>query len=230
MKKLSFLVLVCAAGCYLPADGGSGGGDGGAGDGGGSAGRSELADGSLGSSCGTCDAGLTCGDAPGGYCTKACAAADDCGTAGQCYGLTGGGAACFRSCGDDGDCRPGYACAGDAGYEVCVPGQSGGATCDGACAHYLGCKGISDAATTNQCVAGCHDAAPTAAWLEAYVATDCQTAIAAVEGDGSGTGGGQTSECDGCVRDGDSCVWLSQSDWGAGPYSGAAWDCDPSCC
>jgi hypothetical protein len=35
------------------------------------------------------------------------------------------------------------------------------------------------------------------------------------------------------VRDGNSCVWISQSNWGTGnnsPYSGAVSSCDADCC
>ncbi len=48
-----------------------------------------------------------------------------------------------------------------------------------------------------------------------------------------GGGSGKSAECQGCVRDGDDCVWISQGNWGQGPnspYSGAVTSCDPSCC
>lgn len=45
-----------------------------------------------------------------------------------------------------------------------------------------------------------------------------------------GGGSAQSSECQGCVRDGDDCVWISQSNWGKGAYSGAVTSCDPKCC
>ncbi|MBL8921365.1 MAG: hypothetical protein JNJ54_21070 [Myxococcaceae bacterium] len=48
-----------------------------------------------------------------------------------------------------------------------------------------------------------------------------------------GGGGGRSAECQGCVRDGDDCVWVSQGNWGSGPnnpYSGAVSSCDPACC
>ncbi|MCU0693835.1 MAG: hypothetical protein MUF54_20805 [Polyangiaceae bacterium] len=43
-------------------------------------------------------------------------------------------------------------------------------------------------------------------------------------------GTGKSKDCDGCAWDGSACTWFSQSNWGPGPYSGAAAPCDPSCC
>ena len=50
-------------------------------------------------------------------------------------------------------------------------------------------------------------------------------------GNGGNGGGSQSSECNGCVRDGGECNWYSQGNWGsAGAYSGAVITCDQSCC
>jgi hypothetical protein len=65
--------------------------------------------------------------------------------------------------------------------------------------------------------------------LAQYEQTDCATAVQLIEGQPSG-GTQKSDQCKGCVSDGSSCVWASQSDWGQGPYSGAVMDCDPSCC
>ncbi len=48
---------------------------------------------------------------------------------------------------------------------------------------------------------------------------------------GGAAGGG--NDCNGCVRDGNDCVWISQGDWGTGPnspYSGAVITCNAGCC
>ncbi|GAB4293746.1 MAG: hypothetical protein Kow0090_08210 [Myxococcota bacterium] len=90
-------------------------------------GGKELSDGSIGSSCGKCQAGLTCAtDAPGGYCTKACSSAADCGKSAYCY-QTEVGPACLKACLSNSDCRTDYSCQGEAGAMVCYPDvESGG--------------------------------------------------------------------------------------------------------
>lgn len=112
-------------------------------------------------------------------------------------------------------------------------------TCDGACKRYLGCVGASGRDAKNACMAECKGAGHTPETLAAFTASDCATVIAITHGGGQG-GGSQPAankpskkECEGCVRDGNDCVWLSQGNWGTGyasPYSGAAAGCDPACC
>jgi len=116
--------------------------------------------------------------------------------------------------------------------------EAGGGTCEGACAHYLECKGMSTSQNQATCTTNCKGLGLKAADLASFQQSDCATAIAAVEGTsssssssgGSNGGGSKGSECNGCVKDGDSCIWLSQSDWGPGPYSGAAATCESHCC
>jgi hypothetical protein len=109
--------------------------------------------------------------------------------------------------------------------------------CGGACTHYLSCKGMADAATHEACVLECGRMGYDGQALAEYQLTDCATAISLVEQQGGPTGGGgggagasQSGECQGCVRDGNECVWISQSNWGKGPYSGAVSSCSPHCC
>ena len=108
------------------------------------------------------------------------------------------------------------------------------ATCDDACAHYLTCKGADDAANRQQCNSDCAGMGLSSDQLSQFTQSDCASAIATVEGTGQTTGGGgggsAGSDCNGCTWDGSSCIWLSQSNWGAGPYSGAASSCDAKCC
>ena len=114
--------------------------------------------------------------------------------------------------------------------------SEGGATCDAACGHYLECKGTDNAQNRATCTKSCEGMKVTEADLQSFIQSDCQTAIATVEGNGqqqqgsSSGGSAKGSECNGCVRDGDSCIWLSQSNWGQGPYSGAASSCEAYCC
>lgn len=112
------------------------------------------------------------------------------------------------------------------------PGASSGASCEGACAHYLQCKGVSDAATFQGCVGQCAQLQVTYEQLAQYQQTDCASAIQIVEGAANQGTRSNTSgtDCKGCVKDGDSCVWMSQSNWGAGAYSGAVISCASSCC
>jgi hypothetical protein len=94
---------------------------------GGASGQQELADGTVGSSCGTCQAGFTCitgADVPNGYCSKLCTSHPDCGQGAYCY-ADGDANICLRACGGDLDCRPGYSCQGDPGITVCYPTTTG---------------------------------------------------------------------------------------------------------
>jgi hypothetical protein len=115
--------------------------------------------------------------------------------------------------------------------------------CDVFCNHYLGCKGIQDPNTWQTCYGECRQANADPNMLYQYAQTDCATAISMIDGNGGQQGQPQgqpqgqqggprpgSKECEGCVRDGDSCIWASQGNWGAGPYSGAVTDCARSCC
>jgi len=92
--------------------------------------QTELSDGTIGSSCGTCQSGLQCVNSaqiPNGYCSKNCASDSECGSVGRCVSP-----ACYRKCESDSDCRPGYACKTLGGAKVCdagAPASSGG-DCD----------------------------------------------------------------------------------------------------
>jgi len=117
---------------------------------------------------------------------------------------------------------------GNNGY---APTQAG--TCDGVCRHYLGCKQIGDPAAYQQCSIECSQYGASQPQMASYEQTDCASAISIIEGQAQGPAAGSqanSSQCNGCVSDGTNCTWLSQSNWGAGTYSGAAMDCDPSCC
>lgn len=105
-------------------------------------------------------------------------------------------------------------------------------TCEASCAHYLQCKGLpGDAEETAECVGECRNMKLTPQALAGYEKTDCATAIQVVEGNAKGGAPQQRpSECNGCVWDGSSCIWLSSSNWGAGPYSGAWSSCNAACC
>ncbi|MFO0595940.1 MAG: hypothetical protein U0228_11560 [Myxococcaceae bacterium] len=120
-----------------------------------------------------------------------------------------------------------------------VPG-----TCQTACAHYLECSNLKGAANTNACVMNCVASGANAYQLGVYNQLDCKRAIMIVvaaqlqaiqqaqNGNNAGSQG-KGSRCAGCVRDGNECVWISQSNWGTGnnsPYSGAVSSCDADCC
>ena len=109
-------------------------------------------------------------------------------------------------------------------------GSSAVATCDDACAHYLGCKGADDATNRQQCNSDCAGMGLSSDQLLQFTQSDCASAIATVEGTGGQSQGGGGSDCNGCTWDGSSCIWLSQSNWGSGAYSGAYTSCDAKCC
>jgi hypothetical protein len=109
-----------------------------------------------------------------------------------------------------------------------------GATCDSACKNVLACQGIEDSSQNRaQCVKNCTSMKIGASDLQTLSEGDCETVNALVnppKQEQQGTGGSKGSECDGCVRDGNECIWLSQSNWGPGAYSGAASSCEAYCC
>lgn len=114
-----------------------------------------------------------------------------------------------------------------------------GGTCEGACRHILTCAKSNTPPQLQQCVAQCSSGSPEPNALAQITNADCKTALRVLASAAGGRAQGGSSpgagrkECEGCVRDGSSCVWVSQGNWGTGwasPYSGAASDCDPSCC
>jgi hypothetical protein len=115
-------------------------------------------------------------------------------------------------------------------YRAAAPVTGG--DCNASCAHYLECKGSIDPNAQGVCVSRCSRMGLTPQQLRTYESSDCATAIWQAEhsGGGTSTGAARSSKCNGCVWDGSACIWLSQSNWGAGPYSGAASSCDASCC
>lgn len=142
-----FAIAALVACSSTSSNDGSGGSGGAAGNGAGQGGNAttELADGTLGSSCGTCTAPLTCitdASVPGGYCTTTCSD-QTCGDKGVCY-ATQGGNYCLRKCGSNADCRTGYSCQGDPGNTVCFPGGGSGGSGAGGGGSGTGCI---DAAT-----------------------------------------------------------------------------------
>jgi hypothetical protein len=125
-----------------------------------------------------------------------------------------------------------------------APLESG--SCAGACRHYATCAKLG-LDVVNVCTVQCFSSGATPMQLETYVRLDCDRAIMvmvaaqlqalqATQQQAQGNRGGQrntSAQCKGCVRDGNDCVWISQSNWGTGnnsPYSGAVSSCDPSCC
>ncbi len=107
-------------------------------------------------------------------------------------------------------------------------------TCGASCQHYLQCKRLDGNVESQQrCVAACERMKLTTQQLAGFERTDCVSAIAIVEGQngkGSSSSSARSSACTGCVWDGSSCIWMSSSNWGAGPYSGAYSACDAACC
>ena len=88
---------------------------------GGGTGRLEDTSGRLGSSCGTCQSGLSCvGSFPGGLCTRSCQSSADC-AGGLCV-LYGYDLVCMPTCTSDITCRPGYQCSQADEGQVCSPG------------------------------------------------------------------------------------------------------------
>lgn len=134
--------------------------------------------------------------------------------------------------------QPGYEPAAQPAFDpaaqpAAVEAQPQAGTCEAACRHYLECKGIADPVASQSCLAKCAQAGYAPQVLASYVQTDCASAITIVEGApaaGGSTGGSGSKDCQGCVWDGSSCIWMSSGNWGSGPYSGASTACDPSCC
>ncbi len=126
VQKFFICILTLVLVCYFSAcDGGEGGDD----EGVQNANPAGTNDGSIGSSCGTCDAGLTCvTEVAGGYCTKTCNGPSECGTDAYCYNTESHGPVCLRACSYDSECREGYSCQGDADSTVCYPNQGGDTT------------------------------------------------------------------------------------------------------
>ncbi|RYE85489.1 MAG: hypothetical protein EOO75_16930 [Myxococcales bacterium] len=85
--------------------------------------RLEDTSGRLGSSCGSCQGGLTCVTGfPNGVCSKGCQSSSDC-QGGLCV-LSGYDLLCLPRCLSDTSCRPGYRCASADEGSVCAPGGS----------------------------------------------------------------------------------------------------------
>ena len=78
----------------------------------------------------------------------------------------------------------------------------------------------------------CAQAKYTPQVLANFMRTDCVTAVYIVENQNQSkpAGGAPSSECQGCVWDGSSCIWMSSGNWGSGPYSGAYSACKAGCC
>lgn len=114
--------------------------------------QKELADGTIGSSCGTCGTGLVCsGTVTNGYCTKACTATADCGSGASCHGDVGA-EVCFRNCAVDTDCRPAYECQLDpaTSSKICLPTSGGGSSSGAGGASSYGAGGASTATGTHR--------------------------------------------------------------------------------
>lgn len=119
-------------------------------------------------------------------------------------------------------------------------------TCESACKHYLGCAKLKGDDQMALCQYNCFASGANPYQLGVYNQLDCKRAIfivvaaqlqalAAMQQQSGGNSGGNNkgSRCSGCVRDGSSCVWISQGNWGSGPnnpYSGAVSSCDSDCC
>lgn len=123
------------------------------------------------------------------------------------------------------------------------PPRSAKGTCQSACTYYLACGGFGPAYKA-PCLAECAASGLSAYELAVFTTLSCREAVALVAAAeiaawqqvsqaAQQQQKSNSSQCNGCVRDGNDCVWLSQSNWGSGwasPYSGAASSCDPSCC
>ncbi len=131
--------------------------------------------------------------------------------------------------------------AGAGGAGATSGAEAGGASCDAACKNYLQCRSADTSANRSKCDSTCATLGLDEATLGTLATGNCATVIAMVEGSSSssssggssgssGSTGSSGSSCNGCAWDGSQCIWLSQSNWGAGPYSGAASSCDASCC
>ena len=120
----------------------------------------------------------------------------------------GGGDACTQACQALTTCG------------LCIQDASGACLAVATCAQ--NCNALANGAQVAQCVlnAGCDTTA----------IGNCITAASGGAGGGSSGSGSGGSDCNGCVWDGSACMWYSQSDWGAGDYSGAATECASSCC
>lgn len=105
----------------------------------------------------------------------------------------------------------------------------GGATCDSACAHLLGCFEQDDAASRTNCNAECVQRQTTPDQLAQIQGATCEQLAqyfgAGQQGQvdfgaaaGAASGGGCSADCTGCVWDGSSC------------YHGTGLACDSCCC
>jgi len=70
-----------------------------------------------------------------------------------------------------------------------LPRQEVSGTCEGACQHYLGCKGEYSEASKQTCVTECREifvyqGEPDRDSLEEFESLQCEAAVAFVEGDG----------------------------------------------
>lgn len=117
-------------------------------------------------------------------------------------------------------------------------GAAGGASeCASTCSYYLQCKGL-DASYQTTCEQSCAQQQFTNAELSSYKQMDCPSAVAAIESHptpgggstsggstsgGSTSGGAKSKDCDGCVWDGSSCIYLTGS-------GGNYFACSASCC
>lgn len=123
-----------------------------------------------------------------------------------------------------------------AGRSGAAPPSVGG-SCAGACRHLVACVGAGPADGA-RCLGDCQAAGYAPGFLKTFEQADCATAIAIAQAlSGAGQQGqaqglpGKPSDCNGCVWDGDTCAWYSQSNWGSNvAYSGAVMTCDSACC
>jgi len=116
------------------------------------------------------------------------------------------------------------------------PARTRAGDCSRTCQHIVACAqaGAADAA---RCLNDCRNASYAPEFLLMVEQADCLTTLAIVQAlsGGQATEGGEglpsrSADCNGCVWDGDTCAWYSQSNWGHGAYSGAVATCDNSCC